>query len=137
MNQEDEKERLNHFWEELDETKIDYLDKQFQNIAPNLLHFLVISLLSEKDLPLGTYMNGAIVEYDIYNRDKRLSLMLSEGGQFILEFQIDDFDGESHEYTFPIIDANLNIIPPGLKNIMEEVAKSQKERTVFIKSILD
>jgi len=139
MNREDKRENLNKVWDEINESSVDYLKSEFKNIAPKLIEFLVVSLLNQEEIDFGTYWDGkkegAIVSYDIYNTNKQLTLKMDSKFKLELELMIYDFDGEENIFTYPINEDDLKIIPQGLVNIIIEVVKTKKEKTVFVKSI--
>lgn len=140
MNPEEKREFLNNIWDRIDESTIPYLDNEFDAIAPKLVEFLLMSILNEDEIDIGTYAQGdtegSCITYDVFNTDKRLELQLSSSLVFELALSICDFEGDEKNYSYLLNDIDVKIIPPGLINMMSEVAKMKKGKKVFIKSIL-
>lgn len=128
-----QREKLNHIWDSIDSDSIEYLDLNFDNIAPRLLEFLLISLLNEGRIEIGTFRHGkkigSTVSFDIYNSDKQLELHLLPRNVFELEVSLFDFDGNQKEYIYKLNSSEIKIIPEGLRNLMKEVSKDLEPRT--------
>lgn len=132
-DKESQREKLNHIWDSINSDSIAYLDKNFDNIAPRLLEFLIISLLNEGRIEIGNFSNGkkegSTVSYDIYNSDKQLKLHLLPRNVFKLEVSLFDFDGNEKEYIYKLNSSEVKFIPEGLIKLMQQVLKDMKPRT--------
>ena len=128
------KEILNQIWESINYDSIEYLDKEFENIATQLLEFLIIALLESTEADIGIFRDGDVegseITYDFYDFDKELSLRCVRGKTFAVFFSIYDSEGELKDYRYALDSTEEKIIPPGLINLMKEVF-AKKEATVF------
>jgi hypothetical protein len=132
-DKESQREKLNIIWDSIDSDSVEYLDSNFENIATRLLEFLLISLLNEGRIEIGTFRHGkkqgSTVSYDIYNSDKQLELHLLPRNVFELEVLLFDIDGNEKAYIYKLNSSEIRIIPEGLRNLMKEVLNDMEPRT--------
>ena len=112
----------------------------FKKIDSLLLEVLITSVLSEEEIDIGTFEHnnsqyGSIISYDIYNVDRQLNLKLDQSLNFELELIFYDSDDEEKSFICKLDEEMLKMIPEGLKNIMNDVMHSNKERTINPKSL--
>lgn len=138
-DKESQRDKLNQIWNSIDSDSVEYLDSNFENIAPQLLQLLIFSLLNESRIEIGTFRHGvkggSNVSYDIYNSDKMLKLNLLPENVFELVLSLYDFDGNEKEYTYRLNSSEIKIIPEGLINLMKEVLIDRETRTFEEKSV--
>lgn len=135
-DKEIKREKLNWLWDSIGYDSIDYLNDNFKSIAPQLLEFLIISLLNEDELDIGIFseksQKGAIVSFDIYDSDKELNLKLLPKGIFELELMIYDSEGTLKTYKYTLDSLEIKMIPEGLINLMKEVLEERESKTIKI-----
>lgn len=140
-DKETQREKLNHIWDYINSDSIAYLDTNFDNIAPQLLQFLIFSLLNEGRIEIGTFRHGikegSNVSYDIYNSDKTLNLNLLPENVFELELFLYDWDDKKTIYTYKLNETEIRNIPEGLRNLMKEVLNDMEPRTFEENSICE
>ncbi|HEX5153629.1 MAG TPA: hypothetical protein VFW07_19405 [Parafilimonas sp.] len=136
---ETQKEKLNEVWESIQPDSIEYLDRNFNNIAPQLLVFLILSLISNETIEIGIFIGdgvkGSCVSFDVYNSDKQLTLKLQEDDDFEIELLLYDFDQEEKKYSYTLSKSDIESIPPGLSNIMKNVRDEGESKCVIKNSL--
>jgi hypothetical protein len=130
-------ETLDEIWESVNNS--DDFKNNFENQAPKLVELLILSLLENLPINIGLFFDGnddgASIAYDIYNTDKILELRLKRDLTFELFVALEnDEEGCLDFYRYCLTDDEVNIIPLGLRNLMEEVMKSEKEMAYQIDS---
>lgn len=139
MNQEEKREQLNEIWDSLNESSIEYLDSEFNKIAPKLTEFLILSVLNDDEIDIGTFgdekTEGACITYDVYNTDKMLSLKYGKNSNWGIELILYDWEGEEKKYFYPINGEEIKVIPEGLSIIMTEVAKKGRGKVIRVSAL--
>lgn len=129
------RELLDQMWDLIDRNSTEYLDNHFIDIAPKLIQFLIISLLTDKDFEIGIFYvqekkGGAFISYDIYNTDKQLTLRVTTKWIFILQLSVYDWDDNEKIYRNHLTEDEIKYIPIGLQNLMKEVVNTYKVQTI-------
>lgn len=133
-NYQNKREKLNEMWETIDCTSID--DVNFNQKAPKLLEFLIVSVLNEENISIGTYGDEySSITYNHFNTDKMLTLTLDKNSAFELELTLYDYDYEEIKYPFKLANQDLKIIPEGLVDLMRQVMETMEPMTIKTKSL--
>lgn len=136
---EKNREPLDAIWDSLGPGSHEYLNSNFKIIAPKLLEFLITRLLLDEEFEIGYFQHGskkgAVISYNIYDKEKQMELRLDQKQNFELRLQIWDFDDEELEYKYKLVNQDSDVIPEGLKNLMIEIVHSSNPITVKSKSL--
>lgn len=136
-----EKESLDQIWDSIGYDSVDFLDREFESIAPKLLEFLIVSILDEEEVDIGIFsegkQKGSTITYDFFVSDKNLSLRLLPSHNFELELMMYDSTGEERLYKKTLKSDEAVIIPERLKWMMKEVLKERVSRAFNISSLLN
>lgn len=135
------KEALDQIWESIGYDSTDFLDREFENIAPELLEFLIESIFKEEEIDIGIFSEGknkgSIVTYDFFISDKNLCLKLKPDNRFELELMMFDNKGDEKLYRKTLRSDEATIIPERLKSLMKEVLIEKESRAFSISSLLN
>ncbi|MEQ1732166.1 MAG: hypothetical protein ABL940_00745 [Bacteroidia bacterium] len=121
----------------------------FNDVAIDFLNFLIISTLVDTDnIEVGPFYDGednegkekvgSIIAYDIYNSDKMLNLKLNSDFIFeiVLRYYDDNFEnGNWRVYSYKLKEEELKNLPGGLVNVMKEVQRENKPKTVHANTL--
>ncbi len=128
-------------WDSIGYDSTDYLDREYNNIVPELLEFLINSLLSEDEIDIGIFskgkQKGSIVTYDFFISDKNLCLKLMPDNSFELELMMFDNDGNEKLYIRKLSEEEVITIPDRLRILMKEVLNERESRAFNISTLLN
>lgn len=134
MKKEDSSKKIDQVWNSIGRDSIEYLDRHFEDIASQLIHFLVISLLEHDEIEIETFskknQKGSIISYDIYHDEKQLNIKVNTDFIFEVELVLYDWDDNEKIYSHKLTIEQVKIIPEGLKNLMIEVSVNKKEMSI-------
>lgn len=130
-------EMLDKIWDSVDNS--DDFKSNFETHAPKLVELLVLSLLENLPINIGVFFDGdddgSSIIYDKYNTDRILELRLKQNLTFELFVGLEnDDDGSMDFYKHNLNSHEINIIPLGLRNLMENVMNSGTEMVYQIDS---
>ncbi len=117
-----------------------YYKLKFNDIAEDLLKFLLLStIVNDKQITIGMSDNNgnknSYLTLDRFDTETMLHLKLNENSKFKIELIYWDLDQNYivHKYNFK--SEEIEIIPVGLINIMNEVYHSEEPKTINANSI--
>jgi hypothetical protein len=122
------KEKPNEIWNSIDKYSVEFLNENFEYVAPFLIEYLIQTKIAEDNFETGTlevlHQKGSVISIENADGQKRLEIRCKKKSSYDLFLFIYEDNGETHVYRHRMTDEEINFVPPPVRLLMERVRRT-------------
>lgn len=134
------KQECNKVWNNISKNSLDFLNENFENIAPFLLKLMSFFMEIVDEFEIGVYedrlLKGATIIYCLSNNEKQLELRCRKNLTYELLLSIYADNGDLTSYRHKLENLEIETIPAEIRSLMEKVIEIN-EPLMFKNTLID